>query len=182
MSDDPFQSNPKSRTGGVTTPKSTRILAENWRSGSSTSSDRPESESPLTAKSNRKNSPGNGGPPGPGYTVVTAEHAQAIYPPSCCVFVAKYVLPVIYRLRLANPFQSTTNRERGVTSNGCYSNLPRIRTGVRQDPSRCEAYALCILSIHCKSRSSHFRRITILINSLRKPSTRIVRFKKAKDA
>jgi hypothetical protein len=85
-------------------------MTENWRSESS-SSGQSASDSPLTAKSKRKHdnsSPEDGDEmligSGRGIdtdNVVKAEDAQAIYPPSCCVFVAKFV-PIKHLFNCAN--------------------------------------------------------------------------------
>jgi len=74
-------------------------MSDNWRSGSSGSSAGDASYSPLEAKSQRKSRQlsfgvqehvsETAGSNLTGYTLIKAEDAQAIYPPACCVFVAK---------------------------------------------------------------------------------------------
>jgi len=108
--DDPFQSPPRSQrfSSGQATPKSKvsrKELSENWRSGSGSSS-QSELSSPSHSKAQRisqrndesqqENSiyvqehvPDSPGRKFIGYAAVKAEDAQAFYPPSCCVFVAK---------------------------------------------------------------------------------------------
>lgn len=91
-SEDPFYTTPGRRTNRPTTPKSAHTVSQDWRSRSSSGSD---DGSPLKAKALRISASGAHGQQygsdagqSIGGGVVTAQDAQSVYPPSCCVFVA----------------------------------------------------------------------------------------------
>lgn len=91
-------------------------MSTNWRSSSSSGSGQSSSDSPL--KSMRFASQAQGldvllspGDNANDYQVIKPEDAQTVYPPACCVFVAKYVYQTNIPLSSTNQSNSLAQSE-----------------------------------------------------------------------